>query len=68
MLVTVATTFVFFEMTRINILDDNLYLPRRVQHGLESLVRMHADVMLLVVWLLVLVLAVVLRYGEALFA
>ena len=68
MLVTVATTFVFFEMTRINILDDNLYLPRRAQRGLESLLRMHADVLLLVVWLLVLVLAVVLRYGEALFA
>ena len=68
MLVTVATTFVFFEMTRVNILDDNLYLPRRLQSALESLVRVHADVLLLVVWLLVLVLAVVLRYGDALFA
>jgi uncharacterized membrane protein len=68
MLVTIATTFVFFEITRVNILEDNLYLPQRVQGALVSLVRMRADVMLLVVWLLLLVLAVVLRYGEALFA
>lgn len=68
LLVTVATTFVFFEMTRVNILDDNLYLPRRIQGGLQSLVRMRGDALLLVVWVLMLVLAVVLRYGEALFA
>ena len=66
--VTVATTLVFFEMTYVNIRDDNLYLPRRVQSALTRFIRSNLDLMLLVIWLLVLVLAVVLRYGEALFA
>ena len=66
--VTVATTLVFFEMTYVNIRDDNLYLPRRVQSALTGLIRSNLDLMLLVVWLLVLILAVVLKYGEALFA
>ena len=66
--ITVATTLVFFEMTYVNIRDDNLYLPRRVQSALTGFIRSNLDLILLVVWLLVLVLAVVLKYGEALFA
>ena len=66
--ITVATTLVFFEMTYVNIRDDNLYLPRRVQTALTGFIRANLDLMLLVAWLLVLVLAVVLKDGEALFA
>lgn len=66
--ITVATTLVFFEMTYVNIRDDNLYLPRRAQAALTGFVRSNLDLILLVVWLLVLVLAVFLKYGEALFA
>lgn len=68
LLITLATTLVFFEMTYVNIRDDNLFLPRRVQAGLLSFVRSNLDLMLVVAWILVLVLAVVLKYGEALFA
>lgn len=68
MLITLATTLVFFEMTYVNIRDDNLYLPRRVQTALTAFIRSNLDLILVVVWLLVLVLAVVLKYGEALFA
>jgi uncharacterized membrane protein len=68
LLVTLATTLVFFEMTHINISDDNLYLPRSMQRTLESLVRMRVDLMAVVALVLLLVLVVVLRYGEALFA
>ena len=68
MLITLATTLVFFEMTYINIRDDNLCLPRRLQSALTSFIRSNLDLIVLVVWLLVLVLAVVLKYGEALFA
>ena len=66
--ITVATTLVFFEMTYVNIRDDNLFLPRRVQAALTGFIRSSLDLILVVVWLLVLVLAVVLKYGEALFA
>ena len=68
LLVTLATTLVFFEMTYVNIRDANLYLPRRVQAGLVAMVRSNLDLVLVVAWILVLVLAVVLKYGEALFA
>jgi uncharacterized membrane protein len=68
LVITLATTLVFFELTYVNIRDDNLYLPRRVQAALTSLIRSNLDLILLVVWLLVLVLAVVMKYGEALFA
>ena len=68
LLVTVATTLVFFEMTYVNIRDDNLLLPRRLQNALTAFVQSNLDIMLVVAWLLVLVLSVVLKYGDALFA
>jgi uncharacterized membrane protein len=68
LLITLATTLVFFEMTYVNIRDDNLFLPRRAQSALTSFVRSDLDIMLVVAWVLVLVLAVVLKYGEALLA
>jgi uncharacterized membrane protein len=68
LLVTLATTLVFFEMTYVNIRDDNLFLPRRVQAALVEFVRSDLDILLVIAWLLVLVLAVVLKYGSALFA
>jgi uncharacterized membrane protein len=68
LLITLATTLVFFELTYVNIRDDNLYLPRRVQERLTAFIRSDLDLVAVVVWVLVLVLAVVLKYGEALFA
>lgn len=68
LLVTLATTLVFFELTYVNIRDDNLFLPRGVQRRLEALVRSNLDLVLVVVWILLMVLAVVLKYGDALFA
>jgi uncharacterized membrane protein len=68
LLVTVATTLVFAELTRVNILDRNLYVPTRWQQAMETALRLRVDIFLTVVWLLVLALAVVVRYGEALFA
>ncbi len=68
MLVTLATTLVFFEMTHVNIRDDNLFLPPRLQRTLVGAVDANLDLIAVVVWVLVLVLAVVLKYGEALFA
>jgi uncharacterized membrane protein len=68
LLVTLSTTFVFFELTHVNIRDDNLFLPRRVQEALASAVRWNLDLLAVVAWVLLLVLAVVLKYGDALFA
>lgn len=55
-------------MTYVNIRENNLFLPPRVQSAAVALVRSNLDLILVVAWLLILVLAVVLRYGDALFA
>jgi uncharacterized membrane protein len=68
LLVTLATTLVFFELTYVNLRDGNLFLPRRAQSALSAFVRSDLDIVLVIAWLLALVLAVVLKYGQALFA
>lgn len=68
LVITVATTLVFFEITHVNIRDGNLYLPPRAQRALASAVSANLDLMLVIVWLLSLGLLIVLKYGEALFA
>ncbi|MFD1826490.1 MULTISPECIES: vitamin K epoxide reductase family protein [Mumia] len=68
LLITVATTLVFFEMTRVNIRDNNLYLPPRIQQTLSSAVQWNLDVMVVIAWLLALVLLIVVKYGNALFS
>lgn len=68
LLITVATTLVFFEMTHVNIRDNNLYLPRRVQRALVSAVEANLDLMVVISWLLTVTLLIVLKYGQALFS
>jgi uncharacterized membrane protein len=68
LLVTLSTTLVFSTLTHVNIRDDNLYLPRRLQASLSSAIRVNLDLVVVAIWLLVIVLAVVLEYGEQLFA
>jgi uncharacterized membrane protein len=67
LLITVATTLVFFEMTHINIRDNNLNLSPRLHESLSAALRARLDLMLVVAWLLALALLVLVRYGEALF-
>lgn len=68
LLVTVSTTFVFAGLTHVNIRDGNLYLPPRIQQRLADAVAADLDLIAVTIWLLVLTLAVVLKYGPALFA
>ena len=68
LLVTVATTLVFAEMTHINISERSFGLSDRWQQALETMLRLRVDVVGVAVWLLALALLVVLRYGEALLA
>lgn len=68
LLVTLSTTLVFATLTHVNIRDDNLFLPRRAQAFLSTAIKANLDLVVVAIWLLVLVLAVVLEYGEQLFA
>ena len=68
LLVTLSTTLVWFELTHLTLRDDALPLPRRLRAALAEALRLRLDLIVGVVWVLVMVLAVVLRYGERLFA
>lgn len=67
LVVTVSTTSVFTTMTHVNIRDNNLYLPPRVQSAMESFVRNDLDLIALTIWFLTLALLIVAKYGAALF-
>jgi uncharacterized membrane protein len=66
LLITVSTTLVFSTLTHVNIRDGNLFLPPRIQAALRDGVRADLDVIVVTIWLLILILAVVLKYGAAL--
>ena len=68
LLVTLSTTLVFSSLTHVNIRDNNLFLPPRVQNALASGLRMGLDGLIVVLWLTFIVLAMLLKYGAALFA
>ena len=65
--VQLATTVVFFSMLHLNILDDNLAWPPRVQRFAMTVVRSGGLGFLLAAWLLATIAVVVLKYGSALF-
>ena len=67
LLVTVSTTLVFATLTHVNIRDGNLFLPTRAAAALKAAVAAELDAIATAIWLLVLVLMVVLKYGDALF-
>lgn len=66
LLVTLTTTLVWFAITRYNIRENNLYLPKKLQKRLHTFVAKDFDK--LVMWgLIVLIIAVIIaKYGEAL--
>lgn len=68
LLITVSTTLVFASLLHWNVLEDNLYLPRRTQARLLAFVRSGSYGYLVAAWLVALAIFVVLRYGPALLA
>jgi uncharacterized membrane protein len=68
LLVTLSTTLVFSTLTHVNVRDGNLYLPARLQARARAFVAADLDLIVVVIWVLAVVLAVVVKYGDALFA
>lgn len=66
LLVTLTTTMVWFAISRYNIRENNLYLPKKVQAALESFIKKDFDK--LAMWSVVVLMAaaIILKYGEAL--
>ncbi len=68
LLVTATTTMVFFAITRYNIRENNLYLPVKVQKTLHGFIEKDYDKLLLGSLIVILLVAIVLKYGDSLFA
>lgn len=67
LLVTLSTTLVFTSLTHVNIRDNNLFLSPRLHKALRSWLEVGADALIVVAWLGAIVVAIVLKYGAALF-
>lgn len=68
LLVTLTTILVWFAITRYNIRENNLYLPKKAQKRLHAWIEKDYDK--LAMWLLIvgLVAAILIKYGDGLFA
>ncbi len=67
LLVTATTTFVWFAITRYNIRENNLYLPRGLQIALKNYVDKSYDKVVLFSVVTFMTAAIIIKYGNALF-
>lgn len=67
LLVTATTTFVWFAITRYNIRENNLYLSKNVSRRLHAFIDKDYDKAVLFGIVFLLVAAILLKYGSALF-
>lgn len=67
LLVTVSTTFVLFSITRYNIRENNLYLPKKLQKAAHNFIEKDFDKLLLAILVVAMFAGIFLKYGEALF-
>lgn len=67
LLVTATTTLVFFAITRYNIRENNLYLPKKVQKTLHGFIEKDYDKLLLGSLIVILLAAIFIKYGDSLF-
>lgn len=68
LLVTVTTTFVWFSITRYNIRENNLYLPKKAQKAAQRFIEKDFDKLVLGIMIVTLILGILLKYGNGLFA
>ena len=68
LLVTATTTFVWFAITRYNIRENNLYLPKKVSDWANGIVRRDYDKAALFGLITLVIIAILSKYGADLFA
>jgi uncharacterized membrane protein len=67
LLVTLTTILVWFAITRYNIRENNLYLPKQVQSTLATWVRKDYDKLIMFSLIALIVVAILVKYGDGLF-
>lgn len=68
LLVTASTTFVWFSITRYNVRENNLYLPKKLQKAAYTFVEKDYDKLVLGALMVALVASILLKYGDSLLA
>lgn len=67
LLVTASTTFVWFSITRYNIRENNLYLPKKLQKAAHRFVEKDYDKLVLGIFVAAMIAGIFLKYGDSLF-
>lgn len=68
LLVTLTTTLVWFAITRYNIRENNLYLPKNVEKPLLRWIEKDYDKLVMFAFITLIVAAILIKYGQGLFA
>ncbi|MBP9667466.1 vitamin K epoxide reductase family protein [Candidatus Saccharibacteria bacterium] len=67
LLVTLTTTMVWFAITRYNIRENNLFLPKKIQNSLLRWIEKDYDKLLMFSTIAVISAAILLKYGDGIF-
>lgn len=67
LLVTLTTILVWFALTRYNIRENNLFLPKSWQKTLEKFIRRDFDKLAMFSLIALIIIAIVVKYGDGLF-
>lgn len=68
LLVTLTTTFVFFAISRYNIRENNLYLSKTLSKKLQRFIQKDYDKLALASIIALAIAAILIKYGDGLFA
>lgn len=68
LLVTLTTTMVWFAITRYNIRENNLYLPKKAEKALKRVIEKDYDKFALATIVVLAIAAIIIKYGDGLFA
>lgn len=67
LLVTLTTILVWFAMTRYNIRENNLYLPKKLQSKLHAYIEKDYDKLVMFGLIAALIVAILVKYGDGIF-
>lgn len=67
LLVTLTTTLVWFSITRYNIREHNLYLPKSVNKKAQQWIEKDYDKLVMATTIVVIIAAIIIKYGDGLF-
>ncbi len=67
LLVTLTTIMVWFAITRYNVRENNLFLPKKMQSKLETFVRRDFDKFAMFSLIAAIIMAILVKYGDGIF-